>query len=342
MGLLHTAKTSLLLLAVIVTGACSGSEPAPSVTGPINTPPVSAKNTKVSSCPAGPVTAPAPPDSFRIEYLGEKSINAVIPGAKAGDHLSPQKVLHTWHETARNFYVGMDPDAGWGLEELKWLWHALAKIEANYKHLYEALFLKSGNDAKHFLSNPAGDPWTNINIVPLFIVIAKGFQAPDKQAIASNYYYLGPSQGRAYSNVPFVGLNPAVIDGEVNGLGPGPIYPGCGAAEARLAYLREGLLDTILHERVHGFISQFFAHDSLFAELRPNGPQPKCEYDLEELLVKRYVMRRYELQAASFSKQFFEYWKADEDVLFDSVKNSACYTRLANRGLLEKEVLATP
>lgn len=280
--------------------------------------------------------------SASIEFLGEKTVSDVIPGAQAGDHLPPDQVLQIWHDTTRNIYVGIDPDSDWGDRELTALWYALDTFETEFSDLFDAVFLESNDGATTFLPRPEPSNWVNTNQVSTFIVLAQGFQSEAKQAIATNYYFLGSHNNNTYANIPFIGINPVVIDGEIENLGPQPIYPDCSREGAKTAYLNEGLGDTLLHERLHGFISQFYNNDQLFSELRPGGNQPLCEYNLEELLIKQYLLEQYRTRPHLFSEPFWQYWTADTQILAANVQSTPCYARIAQLGLLDENLLKLP
>jgi hypothetical protein len=175
--------------------------------------------------------------------------------------------------------------------------------------------------------------------VNAFIVVDKRFGTPGKPAMGTNYYSVGQASGSVYPNVPFIGLDPEVIDGRVPGYGPQVIYASRTPEQARAAYFHEGLADTILHERLHSYISQFYAHDRLYGALRPQVPQPACELNLEELLLKKFLMAAYAQSNAEFSQEFTRYWTSDTAILEGKVVNSECYDRLTQGGLLSSPLI---
>jgi hypothetical protein len=142
--------------------------------------------------------------------------------------------------------------------------------------------------------------------------------------------------------VPFIGLDPEVIDGRVPGYGPPVIYASRTPEQARAAYFDEGLADTILHERIHGYISQFYGHDRLYGALRSEDPQPACELNLEELLLKKFLMAAYATSNAGFSREFTRYWTRDTAILEENVVKTECYGRLTQAGLLSSPLIRMP
>lgn len=269
-------------------------------------------------------------------FIGERTVDAIIPGAKAGE-LPPDQVLRVWHDPDRNIYVGVDPGSGWSDRDIAGVWRAIDTLEKHFPQLFSAVFIASNDGGTRFLSQPGDDPWTNRNKVSAFIIVAEGFQPANQPAMATAYYSLGAGAGRVYENVPFIGLNPRAIDGLMPNVGPRLIYPGLRREEARAAYFDEGLADSILHERIHAFISQFFGHDRLFNALRPSAPE--CEYDLEELLVKRYLLEHYTSGSAVFSERFLKYWREDAEFLARKVTKSDCYARIEQLGLLDASLI---
>ncbi|MCA9704952.1 MAG: hypothetical protein KDK70_03770 [Myxococcales bacterium] len=276
-----------------------------------------------------------PVEAWSPTYIGEQAVRDVMSGIQAVGELPAGKVLRTWHEPVHDVYVAVDPDSGWGDEEVGAIWRSLGRLEAELPVLFDAVFMTSNDGKGAHLAHSSGHPWTNENRVAAFIVVSSAFQRPSQRAMASNYYALGAPSGTTYRNVPFIGLDPAVIDGELAGLGPRPIYPDRSPQAARQAYLDEGLGDSLLHERLHGFISQYYGHDALFGQLRPGPSQPACEYDLEELLIKEHLLAAYRARGELFSARFLGYWTADTETLAARVKATECYARISGLGLLD-------
>lgn len=279
--------------------------------------------------------------SMTATYLGEKSVSSIIPDAVPGN-ISNDKILRVWYNPARRIYLAVDPAANWSDADVAALWRALDRIEQRFPDLYATVFTGSKDGRTRALPYPSNDPWTNTNIANAFIVVDKEFGTRGKPAMAANYYFVGRASGSVYPNVPFIGLDPEVIAGRVPGYGPQVIYASRTPEQARAAYFEEGLADTILHERLHGFISQFFGHDRLYGTLRPQGPQPACESDLEELLVKKFLMEAYAKPNAGFSQEFMRYWTRDTSILEANVVTSECYRRLTQGGLLSLPLVQMP
>lgn len=286
----------------------------------------------------GAAVATHPPTAT---YLGERSVASIIPGAVPGN-VSKDKALRVWYDPARRIYLAVDPAANWSDVDVAAVWRALDRIEQRFPDLYATVFTGPKDGQTRALPYPSNDPWTNTNIANAFIVVDKEFGTRGKPAMASNYYLVGQASGRIYPNVPFIGLDPEVIAGRVPGYGPQVIYASRTPEQARAAYFEEGLIDTILHERLHGFISQFFGHDRLYGTLRPQGPQPACEFDLEELLLKKFLMGAYAKPNAGFSQEFMRYWTRDTAILEANVVSSECYRRLTQGGLLSSPLIRMP
>lgn len=290
---------------------------------------------------AGAASASAATPEPSLQDLGLRTFPEIFPGAQAG--ALPRDVkLHVWFSKDLDVYVGVDPRSGWTDTESHAVFTALRRLQAAQPTLYDVVFLQSRGGGTSHLSLPRPAGWTNLNQTAAFVVVAADFQEPGKRAIASNQYLLGTPTRDVYVNLPFIGLNPEVIRGDVPGWGPSEIYASLTPDAARERYLREGLLDSLMHERVHGYISQFHGHDRLFAALRPPvQPQPLCEYELEEYLVKRFLLEAYARERTAFSADFWSYWKQDLSLLGTRVLESSCYQNLRGQGLLNTELIQT-
>lgn len=274
------------------------------------------------------------------EYLGECAIRDLFANATPGK-LSPTKRLRVWSHNRHDVFIGIDAASGWSESHVAAVWAALDKLETTFPVLYSTVFVKTREGDARYLPRATGNsPWQNTNRLNAFVVVSDDFPEPDKLATATNFYSLEKVADAKYANIPFVAVVPSVVAGKVGGIGPQPIYPKLSSAEASAKYLEDGLADSLLHERIHAFVAQFYAHDKLFGALRPGIPQPKCEYELEEMLIKKFLMDRYRNKQSAFSPEFFKYWERDLQLLSEKVVASACYTRLRDEGLLQGELIA--
>ena len=272
--------------------------------------------------------------------LGRTTVKQIFKDAVPG-WMPPDQELHFWFKEELDAYVGVDSTSEWTDEEALEVFAALSRIRTDLPGLYKAIFEESRTGTTRHLSRPKSPPWTNRNVAAVFVIVSSAFQPPDKIAIASNYYSLRPDSdtANAYLNIPFVGLNPAVIRGDVPGLGPSPIYPALTKQAAQAQYFKEGLADTLLHERLHAYITQFYGHERLFAALRAAVPQPPCEYDVEESLVKQLLLETYAQGKHAFSESFLKYWRDDQSSLAAKVRESPCYKQLQQEGLFNGTLL---
>ncbi len=287
-----------------------------------------------------PVTAQAL--TGEITKLGRVSVGEVLPGARPGA-LPSSYQLDMWKQEETAILVGLDPRSAWTAEDAHAIFGALERSRRELPALYQTLFELSRQGSKAGLPNPlprekaAG--WTNRNAVAAVVIVSASFGDVNLgRAMASNFYWLGKPQDAIYTNVPFLALDPDVIGGAIPGLGPMAIYPGRAPEEARRVYMSEGLIDSLLHERVHAYISQYYGHDALYAALRPSVPQPRCEYDLEELLVVDFLLSEYR-QTALFASGYLRYWDGQQKLLRQRVKGQQCYARLRGRNLLKGPLL---
>lgn len=76
-----------------------------------------------------------------------------------------------------------------------------------------------------------------------------------------------PSGVQLCSNISVVSLNPVTIGGSIEGAGSQPIYRRS-ADESYMRYLREGIVETLVHEMLHRYVDYRFTHDPAYAELR--------------------------------------------------------------------------
>ena len=278
------------------------------------------------------------PSPVAFTELTETSIQQLFPGKQPG-HLPASRTMRIFHSQELGVHVGLDERSGWTVAEVARTFESLAMFRRELPETYLPLFELSNQGEMGWLRRPQQAPWTNTNLTGAFVILSDDFQSAGA-TMATNFYALGQAgAGSVYANVPFLNVRPEVIEGAFQGVGPGPIYPGLTAAQARDEYLKEGLADSLLHERLHAFISQFYAHDELFAELRDGT---SCAYALEELLVRRHLTYYYMRRPDLFSQAHTSYWTQDLNLLSNQVEQSPCYGSFMNRGWLVQPLLHVP
>lgn len=271
------------------------------------------------------------------EEVPQKSVEQVFPGLQPGA-LPPTRTLRVFYSSDLQVYVGLDPLSGWSVQEVEQVFISLQRFKDLLPETYLPLFELSNYGSTTYLHHPQNASWTNTNATNAFVVISNDFQSQGA-VMASNFYALGDNQGSIYVNVPFLNIRPDVIDGGFQGVGPQPIYPNLSASQARDRYLQEGLADSLIHERIHAFISQFYAHDRLFSALRDNS---SCGYQLEEFLVRQHLNYFYDQHPGLFSQEHQSYWASDFQILSNNVQQSSCYQTLIQQGLLDSMTLHIP
>ena len=277
------------------------------------------------------------PAPVMFTELAATSVQQLFPGKQPGS-MPASRTIRIFHSQELGVHVGLDERSGWTVAEVTQVFESLARFRRELPETYLPLFELSNQGETTWLRRPQQAPWTNTNLTGAFVILSDDFQSAGA-TMATNFYALGQANAQSvYGNVPFLNVRPEVIEGAFQGVGPRPIYPGLTAAQARDEYLKEGLADSLLHERLHAFISQFYAHDALFAELRDGT---SCAYALEELLVRRHLTYLYMQHPDLFSAEHTRYWTQDLDLLSNQVEQSPCYVSFMNRGWLAQPLLHT-
>ncbi len=272
------------------------------------------------------------PTAPTYEDLGTKSVRDLFAQVQPAA-ASASTPLRMFYSAELDVYVGLDERTGWGMDEVEATFGALHTFRDALPIAYTRLFELSRTGDTSFLRRPQQAGWTNLNSVAAFVLLSDTFQGNSATVMASNFYALGPQNGGTYQNIPFLNIRPEVIEGRYTTAGPQLVYPMLTTQEARDHYLREGLADSLIHERIHGYISQFYGHDVLFSALRGGGLG--CEHDLEELLVKRTLDAIYATDDTLFSATHRDYWARDRDLLAARIEPTSCYQHYQAQGLLD-------
>jgi hypothetical protein len=267
-----------------------------------------------------------------FEDLGERSVRDLFAWAQPGQS-APGATLHMYYSATLDVYVGLDEATGWGEREVRATFMALTHFRERLPEAYIPLFESSRDGHTTHLRRPQQAGWTNTNAVAAFVMLSDTFQGGSGAVMASNFYALGPQTQGVYQNIPFLNVRPEVIEGRFATAGPQLVYANMSASEARDSYLEEGLADSLLHERIHAFISQFYAHDARFEALRSQALG--CEHDLEELMVKRTLRAIYAPHPDLLSETHRAYWSRDRELLQSRLEATSCYRAYAAQGWLE-------
>ncbi|HEX6373957.1 MAG TPA: hypothetical protein VF006_33825 [Longimicrobium sp.] len=174
--------------------------------------------------------------------------------------------------------------------------HAVARALEILRYRYPLAYERLLEQPRRFSPDPLrpGTPYRNRNAEVLFSFD----ESPD--AIASSVVAIGPGAQRGgdteYGNVALISIDPGTIQGSSADVGSGALY-GRGAAESYARYLREGLVETLVHEMLHTYIDYRYAHDAVYAELY------RYRYDLAVPDTTRTAME--EAIVASTSLHYF-------------------------------------
>lgn len=176
-------------------------------------------------------------------------------------------------------------------EHLRWVTRALFLLQHRYPSIHRRLFedLRTP-DPQHLeqARQATRDRWVNSNKANLIVLD----RSHEDMAIASNVYSLGEKSEIGgvthFRNVAITMINPWKITGE----GARLVYGLESDEQNYRAYMSDGLLETLVHEALHSYISARFNVDPLLSFVRRN---PGVEsYLVEEPMVNRTSLDLFE------------------------------------------------
>jgi hypothetical protein len=159
---------------------------------------------------------------------------------------------------------------------------ALEVLRVRYPEAYRRLFL----DVRTFQPEPAQKITYNNRYSTLLFSFDRRSDFVLGGTAFGTACPAAPSGVQLCSNISVVSLNPVAISGSIEGAGSQPIYRRS-ADESYMRYLREGVVETLVHEMLHRYVDYRFTHDPAYAELRRirTVSDPILNLELEEAFV---------------------------------------------------------
>lgn len=263
--------------------------------------------------PGKSITCQAPSlDPTKLAYLGH--IHPNQSGAfTTSDVISPSNIA--WLDGARHIYryreaVYLLTEADEAADQLDvfYMVRALEVLRTAYPSVFDRLLVQTAD----FPSEPtvSGRGWKN-----RFRSFVLSFDA-SPQYIAAGITVLDAAPKKnattgldEYSNVAAISIDRENILGKAESVGSRPLYGKPSADEDFLRYLREGLVETLVHELLHRYIDRLNSVDDRMNELfTRRSAQGACEVDaLEETLVASASLGFFR-QAGGLGKGYLDYY----------------------------------
>ncbi len=211
------------------------------------------------------ITFDVPINSERLSYVGEQKyieFNKQIGKLNKAQPKGPlDKAAHFWR------YGDIDVAVPGDTYEDQLNVYSIARAVEILKYRYPSAYNKLFVETRDFAPTPPvyGNPkYKNKYSVLLFSFdtspdpIAVGISAVGNAVLANGV--------EEYSNVSVVSLHSSNIRG-AGDVGSGPIYMAPTPDENYVRYLREGLIETLVHEMLHRYIDYRHPYDTLFFNL---------------------------------------------------------------------------
>lgn len=268
--------------------------------------------------------APPPPDGVPITYLGHIHPNA--SGAfSTSDVISPSNLswldgprhIYKYHD---NVYIFTEADEARDQLEAFYTARALEILSAAFPSAYKKLVTETAS----FPSEPTsgGRNWKNrvrslvISFDSSPVYIAAGITALDGAPVTNTQTGIDE-----YSNVAAISIDRETILGQSDAVGSRPIYGKPGADENFLRYMREGVVETLVHEVLHRYIDRRNSVDDRMNDLynrRTNAGACQA-YAFEETLVASASLL-YFRQAGGLGAGYLDYYDKVLDANLELIK----------------------
>ncbi|MEZ4452677.1 MAG: hypothetical protein R3B09_24670 [Nannocystaceae bacterium] len=251
-----------------------------------------------------------------LEYLGHLHINETGVFTK-DDVVSPQNIpwldgLHHIYKYDQSIFLMVEGDEASDQLDVFFAVRALEILRADHPLVWERLIDAIGEfPAEKTLMNAS---WKN----RLRGVIVSFDTSPQYIAAGLTILDTAPESMMnvdLYSNVLGISIDRETIRGSSDTVGSRPIYKKPGDDENFLRYLREGLVETLVHELLHPRVDRLNSVDTAMNELwnRRFDNQACARFELEEALVAASSLLHFR-EAGGVSDTYLDYY----DVVLDA------------------------
>lgn len=183
---------------------------------------------------------------------------------------------------------------------------AVEILKARYKLAYNKLFESTRNhwsdrpDLKPF-SNSNKAFWIAFNESPAYIAVSY------TSFLGEGYFpNVDNTQIGNFKNIPIINIHSKNILGEEESKGSRPIYNLDSAQDNYNMYMREGLIETLIHEMIHRYVDYLYPHDQRMSKIRESRDLPDFNY-AEECAVLNTSLS-YFLRMGGLADSIYNYY----------------------------------
>tara|TARA_R110000868_G_scaffold274520_1_gene533940 strand:+ start:2131 stop:3222 length:1092 start_codon:yes stop_codon:yes gene_type:complete len=201
------------------------------------------------------------------------------------------------------------------------VYHTLRGInitKTRYPEIFEKLFI---NTMSFATEKPAYADWVNSNKA-FWIAFNENpnYLATNNTIFLGEGYFANSKVGK-YRNVSLVNIDSENILGESKTLGSRPMYNLETNDDNHLAYLKDGLIESICHEMLHNYIDLAYTYDEVINNIRSNRTKPNFKY-AEENAILNTSLPYFKNKGGLDDNVIQYYYKNTFDVNIKTLKDS--------------------
>lgn len=216
-----------------------------------------------------------PINNKKIEYLG--FIHPNETGIFKANPISKEKANTPELDTTLHiykygkFYISTESYSKKSTLNVYHVIRAINIIKTRYPELFDKLFLSTMNFSTE---KPSFGDWVNSNKT-FWIAFNKNpeYIATNNTIFLGDGYFSNSKIGK-YKNVALVNIDSENILGKTTTLGSRPIYKLDTDDANHLAYLKDGLIESICHEMHHNYIDLAYTYEETINKIRYNRSKP--------------------------------------------------------------------
>ena len=227
-------------------------------------------------------------DAWKVSSKNSASINKKLYIYKYGD-----------------FYISQEKDDEISQKNVFYTIRAIIILESHFSNAYKKLITDT---KKHISQHPGFAKWSNSN--KCFWIAYN--ETPDYIAksqtsfLGNGFFSESNEQIGDYKNIPIIDIHSENIKGLNKGNGSFPIYKRNSSTANYLMYMKEGLLETLIHEMLHRYIDYAYTHSDTFNKIKAFRSD-KVYLKAEECVVMNTTLSYFKNKAL-FSSEIFDYY----------------------------------
>ncbi len=214
-----------------------------------------------------------PINVIKLEYVGYLHPNDIgifsANPVRSDNSASINKKLYIYRYD--NFYFSTETDNIQSQKNVYYAARAVEILRAKYWLAFERLFTDterypSDRPKLELFSNMNKCYWIAFNETPDYI--AKSYTS----FLGEGYFpdVDGAGNVSRFRNVVVIDIHAKNILGNETSKGSRPIYKRSTADENYTLYMKEGLIETLIHEMIHRYIDYLYPHDKMLSDIRRN------------------------------------------------------------------------